>query len=110
MDPVLVLPAAFLTFLAVVLAAVIFFTPKKKEEPKKSHVVASSPVESYTPFKLSEPLEIPALVNHPIFGTTVGEAVAEAKPEPVVEAAPAPEPVKVSSSPVLTLAGTLKRL
>ena len=77
-DAGLLLPAIFFTIIAVVIASV-FFNKKEAPKKKKHEEAPARTVESYQ--CSSEPLEIPALVNHPIFGTTVTAAAAEAKPE-----------------------------
>lgn len=105
-DAAVILPAIFFTIVAVVIASVLFKKKPEKEAPKKPKYheeTPSHPVESYQ--SSSEPLEIPALVNHPIFGTTV---TAEAKEEVVVkEEKKVEEPVVVA--PVVEDVGVVEQ-
>lgn len=77
-DAAVILPAIFFTIIAVVIASVLFKKKPEKEAPKKPKYHEEAPTRPAESYQCSsEPLEIPALVNHPIFGTVTAEAKEE---------------------------------
>ncbi|KAG5263149.1 hypothetical protein AALO_G00283140 [Alosa alosa] len=107
LDATMILPAIFFTVVAVIIGSILFKKKPVKEAPKNKHheheeaPARSVEVHHATP---SEPLEIPVLVNHPIFGTTVSaeaEKKAVKKVEEPVAAPPVVEDVGVVEQPAV---------